>query len=324
VGVIRVVGLGGRLPSDDWQALLCSRPTFVRSATQAAMHTPPGCTYTKAFDAAFESRDPAPALDFVVSTMLEQAVAGDIAYLVPGSGQLGDSTVAALAAVSRIEVLPGQLLRDRSAVGSACIVDALDLAVRDGEAPFEAGVSGLDPTRGVIVTNLTGGRVTERALWQLSRQFPGESLLPDAEGTLYLRPRDPLTAPGSFDALAHIVARLRRPDGCPWDREQTSVSLLPDLAEEVGELEAAIASGDWENVAEELGDVLLHVLMQAQVAHEAGLFAIEDVLSGINAKLVRRHPHVFGDETAATPTDVLSVWQNVKRQEKLTRQQAEA
>jgi tetrapyrrole methylase family protein/MazG family protein len=128
--------------------------------------------------------------------------------------------------------------------------------------------------------------------------------------------RDPLDASASFSALEYITARLRQPDGCPWDREQTHESLLDDFASEVDEYAEAVRAGDWPHAAEELGDVLLNVMMQAQVGAEAGHFTIEDVLASINAKLVRRHPHVFAGVKAASPEDVLAVWNSVKQQEK--------
>ncbi len=113
------------------------------------------------------------------------------------------------------------------------------------------------------------------------------------------------------------MARLRRDDGCPWDREQTHESLLQDFASEVEEYAEAVRSADWSDAAEELGDVLVNVLMQAQIGTEAGHFSIEDVLTSINAKLVRRHPHVFAGVEAHSPEDVLAVWNSVKSRRRL-------
>jgi nucleoside triphosphate diphosphatase len=112
------------------------------------------------------------------------------------------------------------------------------------------------------------------------------------------------------------VARLRAPDGCPWDREQTNESLVPKLLEEAYEVAAAIREHDDENLREELGDVMLLILMQAQIASERGQFQIENVLEEITAKLIRRHPHVFGDGKADDPAAVVKLWDSVKREEK--------
>ena len=107
-------------------------------------------------------------------------------------------------------------------------------------------------------------------------------------------------ARGSFDAFVQIIAALRAEDGCPWDRAQTFQSLKPCMVNEMTEALAGIdlyeASGDADNFCEELGDVLLQVVLLAQIAREEGLFSIEDVVRGISRKMLRRHPHVFGDE----------------------------
>lgn len=112
------------------------------------------------------------------------------------------------------------------------------------------------------------------------------------------------------------MARLRSPSGCPWDREQTLESLLPCLIEETYETVEAIEQGDWSQLVEELGDVQLQIVFQAQIASEEGQFTIEDVLRGINEKLIRRHPHVFGDESAETSEQVLHRWNQIKAEEK--------
>ncbi len=111
------------------------------------------------------------------------------------------------------------------------------------------------------------------------------------------------------------MARLRGPDGCPWDREQTIQTLRRYLIEEAYEVLDAMEREDWPHLAEELGDLQLQIVFQAQIAAEAGNFTIDDVLSAINEKLVRRHPHVFADESAATPGDVLKRWEEIKATE---------
>lgn len=117
--------------------------------------------------------------------------------------------------------------------------------------------------------------------------------------------------------LRTIVARLRAPDGgCPWDQEQTHASLRGALIEETYETLAAIDSGDDANLCEELGDLLLHVVMHAQMAAERGAFTFDDVARGVGEKMVRRHPHVFGSESAADSAPVLGRWEEIKRQKK--------
>lgn len=119
-----------------------------------------------------------------------------------------------------------------------------------------------------------------------------------------------------FDKLVAIMARLRAPGGCPWDLSQSRQDLKPYLVEETYEVLDAIETGDPERLKEELGDLLLQVVFHAEIAEEEGAFTIEDVCRCINEKLVRRHPHVFGEVKADTPEQVLRNWEAIKKDEK--------
>jgi nucleoside triphosphate diphosphatase len=132
--------------------------------------------------------------------------------------------------------------------------------------------------------------------------------------------RQPIS-PG-FERLCEIMRRLRAPDGCPWDREQTHASLVPGLLEEAYEVADAIRTNDDANLREELGDLLLQVVIHAQIASEAGRFTIEDVAREVGDKLVRRHPHVFGDSEARDTGAVLKQWDAIKRAEKKSEDEA--
>jgi MazG family protein len=123
------------------------------------------------------------------------------------------------------------------------------------------------------------------------------------------------TAP-AIQQLRAIVARLRAPGGCPWDREQTHASLRAGLIEEAYEVVEAINSADDANLREELGDLLLQSVFHAQIASEEGRFTFDDVARGIAEKLVRRHPHVFGEDKCADSAEVLRRWDDIKRAEK--------
>ena len=120
----------------------------------------------------------------------------------------------------------------------------------------------------------------------------------------------------SFDELVNIMHILQAPGGCPWDREQTHQSLKPYLLEETYEALDAIDSGSDSHLAEELGDVLLQVVFHAEIAAREGRFTMDDVVRGINDKLKRRHPHVFGDAEAETSGQVVKNWEEIKRREK--------
>lgn len=117
--------------------------------------------------------------------------------------------------------------------------------------------------------------------------------------------------------LRQTIARLRAPDGCPWDQEQTHGSLVRCLIDEVSELIETIDRADMDHMREELGDVLIQVYFHAQIAEEAGLFDLENVAQEVNEKLIRRHPHVFGDDKKLdTAGQVITKWEEIKAQEK--------
>jgi nucleoside triphosphate diphosphatase len=119
-----------------------------------------------------------------------------------------------------------------------------------------------------------------------------------------------------FNQLCDIVAKLRAPDGCPWDREQTNETLLPGLLEEAYEVAGAVRARDDRNLREELGDLILVAVMHAQIAEEGGRFSISEVLEEVATKLVRRHPHVFGESGVRDTDGVVKQWEAIKREEK--------
>lgn len=120
----------------------------------------------------------------------------------------------------------------------------------------------------------------------------------------------------AFAAFVDTIAALRAPNGCPWDREQTHESIARNMIEEAYEAVDAIEQHDATHLREELGDVLLQVVLQSQIAADAGEFTVADVCRDVNAKMIRRHPHVFGEAAAGSAEDVLSIWDNVKLAEK--------
>ena len=120
----------------------------------------------------------------------------------------------------------------------------------------------------------------------------------------------------TFEEFVSVVETLRSEKGCSWDRKQTFESLKPCLKEETGEVVEAIDHKDMENLREELGDLLFHVVMYSQIAKEQGYFGLEDVVDGICEKMIRRHPHVFGNQGPLTPEESLNLWNEIKKQEK--------
>jgi MazG family protein len=145
----------------------------------------------------------------------------------------------------------------------------------------------------------------------------------DLAGALYLSPVAPELASASPWSLPWLSNRLRQPDGCPWDREQTHASLRGHLLEEAYEVYDALEAGASPELAGELGDLLLQVVLHAQLAAEAGVFDLADVQEAIGSKIVRRHPHVFGDAEARTASDVNRQWERIKAAERAEAAEAE-
>jgi MazG family protein len=133
----------------------------------------------------------------------------------------------------------------------------------------------------------------------------------------------PTTTGQRFERLVGIMARLRAPGGCPWDREQNFDTIKPYLLEETYEVLDAIDQRDWPGLSEELGDLLLQAVFFAQMASEEGQFRIDDSLDAISEKLIRRHPHVFGDGSAKTADDVKRRWDEIKADEKKAKEKTD-
>lgn len=257
----------------------------------------------------------------IAADLVERARDREIWYIVPPPAGIADATVALLE--HRTSVYPHfpDSLPVVQASGDVQLVDALALAEAELEWPFDAGLAPIDPSAPTIVTKWFGRGVIELAERRLRRTHRLTDLLmtlapPDEEGVFLIVPFAVTDGGPSLSALRQIYARLRRPDGCPWDREQTELSTLPHIVEETDELREALEREDWPHAAEELGDILGNVLMIAQIAEEQGRFTFEDVVIAISSKLVRRHPHVFGDASASNPDEVLAIWNTVKQQER--------
>ncbi len=227
-------------------------------------------------------------------------------------------------------------IRDRVQMASGW-----QIAATNRKSPFEGGLLNFSPRLPVLITHVYNNELMQAASNQLARVFPPDHVvelisaagleneqresstiaeLADHSGgpllAIYVPAQSDLEATASAATLQHVMAALRDDDGCPWDRKQTNATLAKSLADEVYEVIDAIDSGDDENLAEELGDLLMLIMMHTQIAEERGAFRLEDVYSGIVTKIVRRHPHVFGDDAATNADEVVGLWQRVKAQEK--------
>ncbi len=167
------------------------------------------------------------------------------------------------------------------------------------------------PQHWVYVLN-PRGQLSEDSAMALADLEPGSQV----PGAVVIPPLAEPSAGAHLSNLLGLMAFLRSADGCPWDREQTHASLRPNLLEEAQEAAEAIDSGSTEQLVDELGDVLLQVVFHAQIAQERGCFEFNDIVLNLTEKLIRRHPHIFGQENAQTPGDVEKLWRNVKKSEK--------
>jgi tetrapyrrole methylase family protein/MazG family protein len=298
------------------------------------------------FDSLYES---------IADRVIAQAQVGSVVYAVPGHPRFAERTVSLVVARARAAGIPCQVLdavsfldatvatiEDDPIAGGLQLVDAEWLAVALDAEPFSAGQLALDPTRPILVAQVYNRELAAAVKIALSRLYPDEHpvTIVTAAGTagptsattlklheldrqnvahltsVWVPPLAPLAATRSPQTLTRIVAQLRAPGGCPWDREQSHASLREAIIEEAYETVDAIDHDDMAGLTEELGDLLLLVAMQAQIAEEEGAFRIEDVSDGIARKLVRRHPHVFGEIVAETPAAVIATWEGVKAAER--------
>lgn len=228
---------------------------------------------------------------------------------------------------------------------SVQIVDGLELAAVLDREPFGGGLLPISPLRPALVGQVYNAATASAVKLALGRLYPDDHPLTvlhavgvagaeesrvvalhaldhDEAGSadhltsVFVPPLLPEQAVRTAQGLQAIMARLRSPEGCPWDREQSHQSIRANFLEETYEALDALDSGDMRAFCEELGDVLLQVHFQAQMAEEGGEFTLEDVFEAISAKLVRRHPHVFGDQRVADSGEVLRNWDQIKAEER--------
>ena len=217
-------------------------------------------------------------------------------------------------------IVPAAVLRIEAAASEA--TPAPDPAGLAAVLPGRHGPGGDDPLallRRLYPADHPVGRFGAQAATTIG-ELDAEALA----GPLYLGPVAPERAVASPWAMPWISSRLRLPDGCPWDREQTHESLRNHLLEEAYEVYDALGSGATPALAEELGDLLLQVVLHAQLAAEEGVFDLTDVNAAIASKIVRRHPHVFGDAEARTASDVNRQWERIKADERAGATESEA
>ena len=346
---ITIVGLGPGdsryLTREAWELLHSAELIYVRTDQHPVVAELPSSLSIRSFDAFYaESAEFGTVYQRIVETLMAEAQKGEVIYAVPGHPHLAEATVLAVEKAAKSAELPVRIVAGLSFVEP--ILTALHLDGIDGLQLFDAITLAdtfhppTSPDAPLLLGQLYNRMLASDLKLSLMAIYPPDHAcflihragLPDqlVESlplhaidqsqeihnltALFVPPRPQISSLMNF---AQTIAILRSPLGCPWDREQTPQSLRPSFLEEVSELVDALDQDDVAGIKEELGDVLLHLVMQAQIASEGGEFTLTDVIEEIDAKIKRRHPHVWGDAVITTITDLNKTWDTIKSQEKL-------
>ncbi|TFH58637.1 nucleoside triphosphate pyrophosphohydrolase [Peribacillus frigoritolerans] len=347
---ITIIGLGAgdleQLPLGIYKKLVQTEQCYVRTADHPVIGDlkREGINFT-AFDGIYEKHDQfEDVYEEIAETLLHEASNRSVLYAVPGHPMVAEKTVQLLlekgpALGIAIKLEGGQSFLDPlfqavriDPIEGFQLLDGTDLSPDDlhitqhmiiGQVydAFSASdvkltlMEKLPDDYEVYIVTAAGSsqeKVTKCALFELDRQMELSNLT-----SVYVPPvKDEALRYREFSKLRRVIAELRGPDGCPWDKKQTHESLKKYLIEEAYELIDSIDEGDDEGMVGELGDVLLQVMLHSQIGEDEGMFTIDDVIEGITAKMIRRHPHVFGDIEVNGEEDVLVNWQKIKEGEK--------
>ncbi|ASS97787.1 MULTISPECIES: nucleoside triphosphate pyrophosphohydrolase [Geobacillus] len=350
MNTIYVFGLGAgdvkQLPIGVYRKLKRAHPLFLRTKEHPVVKwlVEEGIAFTS-FDEVYEKHEQfADVYADIVDRLTEQAKRGDVFYAVPGHPLVAERTVQLLfeaerRGVCRIVIEGGQSFLD--ALFTAVRIDPIEgfqlldattfrgeewspslhavfCQVYDSFVASNVKLSLMEqlpddyPIYIVTAAGTKDEQVKRVPLYELDRETGLDNLT-----SVYVPPvKDEPLLYHRFETLRRVIATLRGPNGCPWDRKQTHASLKRYLLEEAYELLEAIDEGDDDHMVEELGDVLLQVMLHAQIGADRGLFSIDDVIRTLTAKMIRRHPHVFGDVTAETAEQVVANWEKIKEKEK--------
>lgn len=346
---ITIVGLGpgdpGQITREAWQVLEGAGEVYLRTSRHPSVPALPAQPRYHSFDDAYERHEQfADVYEEITTRLLALARRPQgVVYAVPGHPLVGETTVQEVLARALAEGLPARVVAGVSFVEP--VLTALRLDPFDGLQVADATIlahqhhPNLDPDVGALVVQLYDRRVAADVKLTLMSLYHDDHpvTLVRAAGTANEVVRDlplyeldrqedldhltsvyvpPLEKPGSLASYQNIVAALRAPGGCPWDREQTHATLRTHLLEEAYEVLAALDADDMDDLQEELGDLLLQIFLHAQIANEDGDFKLIDAVQQVIEKLVRRHPHVFSAETVADSEEVLRNWEQIKRQER--------
>ncbi len=349
MGTITIIGLGTgdprHLTREAWEVLEATNEVWLRTEHHPTVAGLPPHLALHSFDCLYEgAEDFAQVYDAIAVEILRLGQRPEgVVYVVPGHPLVGEAAVGLILSQAEDAGMVVRIVEGLSFVEptlTALQIDALaGLQVCDAVELAGRHHPPLNPDLPALVGQLYSQALATDVKLTLMNQYPDEHkvMLVHAAGTpeqrvvhlsLYeLDHRDDIThlttlyippLPGvtSLEGLQDTVAHLRAPDGCPWDREQTHGSLRAGLLEEAYEAAATIDAGDVRALQEELGDLLLQILLHAQIATEEGEFQMAHVIAGIDAKLKHRHPHVWGGRPVKGTEEVLQRWEELKQEEK--------
>jgi tetrapyrrole methylase family protein/MazG family protein len=346
---IVIVGLGPGDPDQitlqAWRAMESASEVYLRTSRHPCVPALPKSVTYHSFDHLYEAYSSfAEVYEQIAQAVLELGRRPQgVIYAVPGHPLVGETSVFRTMALARDCGLPTQVIAGVSFLEptfTALNIDPVDgLQICDATILAQRHHPNLDPDVGALVIQVYSRHLASEVKITLMNLYHDEHSLRlvRSAGTAEAEVRElplfaldrqddldhltsvyipPLDSPGSLSSYQDVVARLRAPDGCPWDRQQTHQSLRSHLLEETYEVLAALDADDMEALKGELGDLLLQILLHAQIATEDGDFRLIDTVQYTIAKLIRRHPHVFGEVTVDGADDVLRNWEQIKRQER--------
>ena len=350
---ITIVGLGpgsiNQLTLEAWRVLDEAGEVYLRTARHPMIKDLPQNTTYHSFDGLY---DDAESFEALYQAIAEQIVAkGEVVYAVPGHPFVAEKTTSLIIKLAKVRGIPVKIVEGLSFIEPTLTILGIDgvegLQIHDA---LEIGAMyhpPLNPDQPAIIAQVYSRAVASDLKLTLMNQYTDEFEVvlvhgagtPDAElervplyeidrsekiahlTSLYIPPMPQLS---SFQALLEVTAHLRAPEGCPWDQEQTHESLRRYLLEEAHEVLEAIDKGDMDSLAEELGDLTSQILLHTQIAVDDGEFYVTDVMHNIVEKLIRRHPHVWGDVDVENSDDVVKNWEAIKAEEKNNKEQRES
>ena len=346
---ITLLGLGpgdpAKLTRESWDVLTSAGEIWLRTSQHPALTGLPASLQTHSFDSLYENGD---SFETVYASIVKKVLElgqrpQGVVYAVPGDPFVAEATCPAIAEQACALGMPVKVVQGISflePVFAALGVDPYPhMTLMDAMEFSQAHVPAFPPDSPVLIAQLYSRMVASEVKMTLNAIYPDMHpvKLVHAAGTpeerveslpLYEIDRSshigllsvlyvpPLAEGTSFESFQEIIAHLRAPDGCPWDKEQTHQSLRSHLLDEAYETLEAMDSEDPAKMAEEFGDLLLQIVLNAQIANEAAEFTMNDVIKGIYDKIIFRHPHVFGDVKVEGVKGVLTNWEKLKAEER--------